>query len=162
MKISLYRFITTFCLVPVNDWVAFGQRLLSFAQRLLIIKFFFTIGKVLFETFKTPAYLAVIVAILTYFPDSVKWIFLKIGEIQIKCFSIMLNVIMPDIFATAGDSYSTAGDLWQAGLNALPSDVLDIMNAVGVAELLGIVTTCLMSGWIVRIYRRVMLRAGLL
>ena len=28
-KISLYRFITTFCLVPVTDWGAFIQRIVG-------------------------------------------------------------------------------------------------------------------------------------
>jgi len=160
--IPLYKMLTTFCIVPTYDWAAFGQRVLSMVQKMLLLRGLLFIGQILYNTFKTPLFLVVAVAALTYFPDTIAWIFIKIGQIQITCFAIMLNVVMPDIFATANGDYKTWGQIWQQGVSALPADMVEVMNGIGVAELLGIVTSTLVSGAMVRLYRRVMLRAGLL
>ena len=37
MKISLYRFLTTFCIVPTFDWGAFAQRVFGWATRAVLI-----------------------------------------------------------------------------------------------------------------------------
>lgn len=161
-KMGLYQFLSTFGIVPTYDWAAFGQRLLSWAQRLLLIRFVLTISKVVYEAFKTPAFLAVLVAVLTYCPDTVQWVLLQIGNIQIKCFMLLLSVVMPEIFATGSGAMHSWAAIWQNGLNLLPSDVIDVMNAIGVGELLGLVTSTLTSGYLISIYRKVMLRAGLL
>lgn len=154
-RISLYRFLTTFAIVPTYDWAAFGQRVLSMAQKMLLFRLIYSFAK-------TPMYLGLVVAAVTYFPDTIAWIFISIGQIQIKCFMIMLNAVMPDIFATGAGDYRGWAEIWSAGLAALPEDVLSIVNGVGVAEIMGLVTTTLTSGWMIKIYRKTMLRAGLL
>lgn len=161
-RISLYQFLTTFAIVPTYDWAAFGQRVLSMVQKMLLFRLILKIGEVLFSFAKTPMYLGLVVAAITYFPDTIAWIFVSIGQIQIKCFMIMLNAVMPDIFATGAGDYRGWADIWSAGLSALPEDVLSIVNGVGVAEIMGLVTTTITSGWMIKIYRKTMLRAGLL
>ena len=158
MKISLYKFLTTYCIIPTTDWAAVAQRALAWLQRLFII------GAIikLFKLISTPFYLVGIIALLTYFPDQISWIFIKIGEIELKMFAIILSVVMPDIFAKGAGEYSSWSEIWQNGLNQLPTEMVDIMNGLGVAGLMGLVTSTISSIWLIKIYRKVMLRAGLL
>lgn len=157
-KISIYKFLTTFCIVPTTDWAAVAQRALAWLQRLFLISAFIKFIKML----STPFYLVGIVALLTYFPDQISWIFIKIGEIEMKVFAIVLSVAMPDIFAKGAGEYASWSQIWQDGLNALPAEMVEIMNGIGVAGILGMVTSTISAVWVIKIYRKVMLRAGLL
>lgn len=161
-KIGLYRFITTFCVIPTTDWAAVAQRALAWLQRLFLIHAILKLMGWVFNALKTPMFLGLIVLAITFFPDTICWIFLKIGELQMKCFLLLLNVVMPVIFETAGGEYRSWQDIWQTGLDLLPKDMLEIMNGLGVAELIGLVTSTLTSGWIIRIYRKTMERAHLM
>lgn len=158
MKISLYKFVTTFCLIPTTDLAAILQRWLAWAQRLFLIAAFVKLIKML----STPFWFVAIVAVLTYFPDSVAWIFIKIGELEIRAFAVLLSAVMPDIFATGAGEYQSWAQIWQTGLNALPVEMVEIMNGLGVSALLGMVTSTISSVWIIKIYRKIMLRGGLL
>lgn len=158
MKISLYKYLTTFCIIPTTDWAAVAQRALAWLQRLFIISALIKF----FKMISTPFYLVGIIALLTYFPDQISWIFIKIGEIELKVFAIVLSVAMPDIFAKGAGEYSSWSEIWQTGLNQLPADMVEIMNGLGVAGLMGLVTSTISAVWMIKIYRKVMLRAGLL
>lgn len=151
MKISPYKFITTFCIVPVNDWSAFFQR----------IFYGFIIFR-LVDFLKTPFFWVSFVALLTYSPDTIAWIFIKIGEIEMRVIGLCLSATMPEIFGTAGGSFTSWGQIWSAGLNALPTEVVQVMNALGVAQIMGMVTTTCGVVSSVRLYRAVMKRGGLL
>lgn len=157
-KISIYRFLTTFCIVPTTDWAAIAQRALAWLQRLFLISAFIKLIKMI----STPFYLVGIVALLTYFPNQISWIFIKIGEIELKVFAIVLSVAMPDIFAKGAGEYSSWAEIWQNGLDQLPAEMVEIMNGLGVAGILGLVTSTISAVWVIKIYRKVMLRAGLL
>lgn len=157
-KISIYKFLTTFCIVPTTDWAAVAQRTLAWLQRLFLIGAFIKLIKML----STPFYLVGIVALLTYFPDQISWIFIKIGEIELRVFAIVLSVAMPDIYAQGAGEYANWSQIWQDGLNALPAEMLEVMNGLGVAGILGLVTSTISAVWVIKIYRKVMLRAGLL
>ena len=109
-----------------------------------------------------PLFLGTIVLALTLFPETVGWIFLKIGEIELQVMTILMTAIMPDIVSVGGGEYQTWAQVWQDGLNILPSEIVDVMNSVGVAYLLGMVTSTISAVGLIRLYRRVMLRAGLL
>lgn len=148
--------------MPTIDLGQFVLELRKWFFFALIIKICTKIAQTMFEVCKTPFFLFTIWLALTYFPDTIAWIFIKIGEIQIMIFSLMLSVIMPEIFKTASGDYASWSDIWQAGMNSLPSDFVQILNGVGVAEIIGITTSTLMSGWIISLYRKTMLRAGLL
>lgn len=139
-------------ILELRKWIFFAA----------IIKICTSIAKTLYEVAKTPLFLVTIWIALTYFPNTIQWIFLKIGGIEIKLFLMVLNIIMPEIFKTASGEMNSWAEIWQTGLNALPQDLLDVMNGIGVAELLGIVTSTITSGFIIRTYRKIMLRAGLL
>ena len=158
MKINVYQFLTTFCIVPTTDFAAIAQRALAWLQRLFIIGAIIKFLKML----STPFYLVGIVALLTYFPDQISWIFIKIGEIEMRVFAIVLSVAMPDIFAKGSGEYASWAEIWQTGLNQLPADMVDIMNGLGVAGLMGLVTSTISAVWLIKVYRKVMLRAGLL
>lgn len=109
-----------------------------------------------------PLALVAICAALTLFPDTIGWIFLKIGEIELRVMAIVLSVVMPDIFNAGAGSYTEWAQIWQEGINLLPSDMVDIINGLGVAYLLGLITNTIGAVFAIRIYRRAMLRAGLL
>ena len=160
-KISLYKFITTFCLVPTTDLAAVAQRALGILQRTLIISGLIKLVSFAFNVLSTPFYVAGLVALLTWSPDTVAWIFIKLGEIQMRVFLIVLNVAMPDIFQTAEGDFSSWADIWQEGLNLLPVEMVEIINGLGLAEIIGLVTGTIGSVWVIKIYRKVMLRAGL-
>lgn len=155
MKISLYKFITTFCLVPVTDWGAFIQRVVG---RLLLAGLFLRLLSLL----KQPLFIASLVAVLVWSPDTIAWIFIKIGEIELRVCAMLLSAIMPSIFETGGTAYTSWAQIWNAGLSALPSDVVQIINGLGVAQMLGLVTATWGAVSSIKIYRKVMLRAGLM
>ena len=41
---------------------------------------------------------------------------------------------MPDVFATGSGEYRGWAAMWNEGLNALPSDAVDVMNSIGVSR----------------------------
>lgn len=155
MKISMYKFITTFCIVPVTDWGAFIQRVVG---RLLLAGLFLRLLSLL----KQPLFIASLVAVLVWSPDTIAWIFIKIGEIELRVCAMLLSAIMPSIFETGGTAYTSWAQIWSAGLSALPSDVVQIINGLGVAQMLGLVTATWGAVSSIKIYRKVMLRAGLM
>lgn len=154
-KISLYKFVTTFCLVPVSDWGAFIQRTI---ERIFIGVLAFK----LFQLLRQPLFIGALVGVLIWSPETIAWIFIKIGEIELRVFTLLLSAIMPDLFGTAGTAYSSWEQVWSAGLAVLPQDMLDVINGLGVAQILGLVTATWGAVTSVKIYRKVMLRAGLL
>lgn len=158
MKINLYRFITTYCLIPTTDWAAVAQRTLAWLQRIFIISAIIRLIKML----STPFWFVAIVALLTYFPDSVAWVFIKLGEIEIRAFAVLLSAIMPDIFANGAGEYQSWSQIWATGLNSLPAEMVEIMNGLGVSALLGMVTATMTSVMTIKIYRKIMIRGGLL
>lgn len=154
-KISLYRFVTTFCVFPVTDWPAFIQRIIA---RLLLSALVFRILSLL----KQPLFIAALIGVLIWSPDTIAWIFIKIGEIQLRVITLLLVAVMPDLFSAGGNAYSSWAQIWSAGLSALPTDMVAIMNGLGVAQILGLVTSTWGAVSSIKIYRKVMLRAGLL
>lgn len=109
-----------------------------------------------------PLGLAAIVVAFTLFPDTIGWIFLQIGNIQLKFFVLLLSEVMPDIVNEGKADFDTWYSIWQAGLNLLPPDLVEVLNSVGVAYLLGMITATIVTISTIRVYRKVMLRAGLL
>lgn len=154
-KISLYKFVTTFCIVPVNDWSAFVQRI---TKKILTI---WLVSK-LIDVVKAPLFWISLVALLTWSPDTVAWIFIKIGEIELQVIAMIMTVVMPDVFANGSVQYSSWSQLWQEGLNALPSEMVDVMNSLGVAQLLGYVTATFGAVSTIKIFRSAMKRARLM
>lgn len=152
-KMGLYRFLTTFCIFPVTDWSALLQRITSEAIRAFLFW-------LLINVLSKPLFFIALIALLTYMPDTIGWIFLKIGEIGIKVAFLVMNAIMPDVFATGGGEYRGWVAIWNDGLNALPSDAVDIMNGIGVAQILGMVISTAFAVFSIRIIRRIMNRAG--
>lgn len=154
-RISLYTFVTTFCLVPVTDWGAFIQRVIG---RLLLTGLLLK----LFSLLKQPLFIASLIGLLIWSPDTIAWIFIKIGELELRVFAMFLSAIMPDLFGTAGTAYTSWEQIWSQGLMALPSDMVQVINGLGVAQILGLITATWTAVSSVKIYRKVMLRAGLL
>lgn len=134
-----------------------AQVALSWIHRIILLNIFYIIIKVLSK----PLYIVGIIVLLTYFPDVVQWIFMQIGLIQIKIFAILLNILMPEIFAYSSGDITNWAQLWNSALTALPSEVLEVMRALDVASLMGIVTTCLTSGFVIRTILRINKRMGL-
>lgn len=154
-KISLYRFVTTFCVFPVTDWPAFIQRTV---QRLLLSALIFRIMSLL----KQPLFIAALIGVLIWSPDTIAWIFIKIGDIQLRVIALLLVSIMPDLFSAGGAAYGSWAAIWGAGLAALPAEIVQIINGLGVAQILGLVTSTWGAVSSIKIYRKIMLRAGIL
>lgn len=148
--------------MPTFDWAAFAQRVFQFATKLLLFRVLLGFLGMAFNLFKTPIFLVGLVLALTYFPDTIQWVFMQIGMIQIKLFMIVLSAVMPDIFTFGSADVNSWAAIWNQGISALPSDMVDVMNGLGVAELLGLVTSTLMAGSTIAIYRKIMTRAGLM
>ena len=109
--------------------------------------------------FSKPFYIAGLVLLLAYFPDTVQWIFMQLGLIQIKIFMLLLTIVLPEIFKDLNvESYA---DIFNQGINALPTEIVEVCASLGVAENLGLIVSCLGAGWIIRIYLNAMNRAGL-
>lgn len=152
-RLGLYKFVTTFCLFPVSDWGAFLQRITSEGIRAIL---FWMLVNVLTK----PMFFIGLIALLTWMPDTIGWIFLKIGEVGIKVAFLVMNAIMPDVFATGSGEYRGWAAMWSDGLNALPADAVDVMNSIGVAQVLGMVISTAFAVFSIRIIRRIMNRAG--
>ena len=162
MRISLYKFLTTFCIVPTFDWGAFAQRVFGWATRAVLISAVIRVIGTLFNLVKTPMFLGGLYLAILWFPDTIQWIFLQIGNIQIKCFMLMLSIVMPEVFTVGSGDVNSWAQIWSQGLSMLPTEMLDVINGLGVAEMLGLVTSTLTSGFVITMYRKIMTRAGLL
>lgn len=147
--------------MPTFDVAAFLQRISKMIIFGLILRSVLRILEFAYNVFKTPLALGTIVIMLAYYPDVLQWVLMKIGELQIKCFAIVLNAIMPDIFGSMGTNVTSWHTIWQQGLSLLPSNLVQILNAVGVAELMGLITATLTAGSTVLLYRRVLSRVGI-
>lgn len=162
MKISLYKFLTTFCIVPTFDWGAFLQRVFGWVTRAALVAAIIKVIGTLFNLVKTPLFLVGVYLALLWFPDTIQWIFLKIGEIEIKMFMLVLSVVMPEVFTVGSSDVNSWAAIWNQGLSMLPSEMLEVINGLGVAEMLGLISSTLTSGFVIRMYRKIMTRAGLL
>lgn len=147
--------------MPTFDITAFLQRISKMIIMGFILRSVLKLLEVAYNVFKTPVALGTIVLMLAYYPDVLQWVLMKIGELQIRCFAIVLNAIMPDIFSGMGTNVTSWHTIWQQGLSLLPSNIVQILNAVGVAELMGLITATLTAGSTVILYRRVLSRVGI-
>ena len=148
--------------MPTFDWAAFAQRIFGWFTRAMLISMVIKVIGTLFNLVKTPMFLVGLYLALLWFPDTIQWIFLQIGNIQIKMFMIVLSSVMPDVFTFGSVEVNSWAAIWQQGLSALPTDMVEVINGLGVAEMLGLVTSTLMAGSTIAIYRKIMMRAGLL
>ena len=148
--------------MPTFDWAAFVQRVVGWIKTFIIVHIFLKVFGTLFNLFKTPLFLVALYVALVYFPDTCQWIFQRIGEIQVKAFMVLLSTIMPDIFVFGATEVSSWAQIWNLGLALLPSEIVEVMNATGIGEMLGLVTTTLTAGSCIMVYRKIMTRAGLL
>lgn len=161
-RISLYRFITAFCLVPTFDWGAFAQRVFGWVMKASLISLLIKAVSGLFNLVKTPMFIVGLYLALLWFPDTIQWIFMKIGEIEIKMFMIVLSTVMPDVFTFGSGEVDSWAAIWNQGLAGLPAEMLEVINGLGVGEMLGLVTGTIMAGSTMMVYRKIMTRAGLL
>lgn len=148
--------------MPTFDWAAFAQRIFGWFTRAMLISMVIKVVGTLFNLVKTPMFLVGLYLALLWFPDTIQWIFLQIGLIQIKLFMLVLSSVMPDVFTFGSGEVNSWAAIWQQGLSALPTDMVEVINGLGVAEMLGLVTSTLMAGSTIAIYRKIMIRAGLL
>lgn len=107
-----------------------------------------------------PLMIAGLIFLLLYYPDAVAWVFMKIGEIQLHVFAIILAAVMPNLFPTSDvDSWAS---IWNNAISAFPQEVVDVMAALDLAGLLGMVTTCLTAGFTIKLYLRLVKRIGVI
>lgn len=147
--------------MPTFDLSAFLQRISKMIIMGMILRSVLFIMSTMFKAFKTPLALGAIVIMLAYYPDVIQWVLMKIGDLQMKCFAILLNAVMPDIFSSMGTQVTSWRQIWQTGLGILPTNLVSVLNAVGVAELMGLVTATLTAGSTVILYRKVLTRIGI-
>ena len=148
--------------MPTFDWAAFAQRIFGWFTRAMLIAMVVRVIGTLFNLVKTPMFLVGLYLALLWFPDTIQWIFLQIGLIQIKLFMLVLSSVMPDVFTFGSGDVNSWAAIWQQGLSGLPTEMVEVINGLGVAEMLGLVTSTLMAGSVIAIYRKIMMRAGLL
>lgn len=154
-SISLYKFITAFCLVPVNDWGAFVQRLVDKVLKIWLVTR-------LISFLSKPIFFVGLAGLMIIAPEFFVWIFIKIGEFEIVVMSIMLNAVMPDLFGSASGQYSSWAQLWSQGLSALPADMVEVMNSLGIAQLLGYITSTYGAIFVIKTIRGAFKRARLI
>ena len=148
--------------MPTFDWAAFAQRIFGWITRAALISLVIKVIGGLFNLVKTPLFLVGLYLALLWFPDTIQWIFMQIGMIQIKMFTLVLSSVMPEIFTFGSSEVNSWAAIWNQGLSGLPTEMVEVINGLGVAEMLGLVTSTLMAGSTIAIYRKIMTRAGLL
>ena len=82
--------------MPTFDWAAFAQRIFGWFTRAMLITAVIKVIGTLFNLVKTPMFLVGLYLALLWFPDTIQWILLQIGIIQIKMFMMILSVVMPN------------------------------------------------------------------
>lgn len=148
--------------MPTFDWAAFAQRIFGWITRAALISLVIRVVGTLFNLVKTPMFLVGIYLALLWFPDTIQWIFMQIGMIELKMMMIVLSSVLPDIFTFGSGEVESWAAIWQQGLAGLPTEMVEIINGLGVADMLGLVTSTLLSGSTIALYRKIMTRAGLL
>lgn len=148
--------------MPTFDWAAFAQRIFGWFTRAVLIAMVIRVVGTLFNLVKTPMFLVGLYLALLWFPDTIQWIFLQMGMIEIKMFMILLSSVMPEVFTFGSGEVNSWAAIWQQGLSSLPSEMVEVINGLGVAEMLGLVTSTLIAGSTIATYRKIMMRAGLL
>lgn len=147
--------------MPTFDLSAFLQRISKMIIMGLVLRSVLKLLEIAYNVFKTPLALGTIVLMLAYYPEKVQWVLMKIGELEITAFAILLSVVFPDIFWGMSGQLHSWQAIWSAGLSALPVNVVQVLNGVGVAELMGLVTSTLSAGSVVLLYRKIMNRMGI-
>ena len=147
--------------MPTFDLSAFLQRISKMIIMGLVLRSVLKLLEIAYNVFKTPLALGTIVLMLAYYPEKVQWVLMKIGELEITAFAILLSVVFPDIFGGMSGQLHSWQAIWSAGLSALPVNVVQVLNGVGVAELMGLVTSTLSAGSVVLLYRKIMNRMGI-
>lgn len=109
-----------------------------------------------------PLFIIGLIALLTYYPETIQWIFVKIGEIELKVFAMFLNLAMPDIFGKVGTEYETWSSLFNNALSVFPDEILQVCQSLDVAGLMGMVTTCLTTGGTIILMRKILMRGGVI
>lgn len=103
-----------------------------------------------------------LIGVLTYYPEAIQWIFVKIGEIELKIFAMLLSVAMPDIFGGVSTEYDSWAGLFNSALSVIPSEILEVCQSLDVAGLMGMVTSTLTVGGTIVLTKRILLRGGIL
>lgn len=134
-----------------------AERALSFIRNILLAHIIITMVRV----WSKPLYLAGIIAMFMYFPDALQWIFMQIGLIELRIFAIILAVVMPEVFNYASGDVQSWADIFNSALAGLPTEMLQVMQNLQIAQLMGIVTSCLTSGFVIRTFLRMNKRMGL-
>lgn len=116
----------------------------------------------LIRFFSKPLFIIGLIALLTYYPDTIQWIFVKIGEIELKVFAMFLSVAMPDIFGEVGSEYDSWSSLFNSALSVFPDEILQVCQSLDVAGLMGMITACITTGGTIILMRKTLLRGGVI
>lgn len=146
-----------FCPLPVIAGVGLG-----FLLRAVIGGLISGAILALIRFLSKPLFIIGLVAILTYYPDVVQWIFVKIGEIELKVFAMFLSIALPDIFGEVGSEFDSWSSLFNNALSVFPDEILQVCQSLDVAGLMGMVTTCLTTGATIILMRKVIMRGGVI
>lgn len=148
--------------ISSKDWVGAYQRARQIILLGLILGIIRAIYNIVSKCFTTPLILGTIIMILLYFPNVVMWIFAKIGSIFLFLFMEVIKIFFPIVFGAVGGTMDDLKSIYQGGFSALPADVLEFLNAIGVAELMGVIMTSIFICAIIRIYRSILKSARLI
>lgn len=135
-----------------------AQILVTWLKRAGILIALEKIITILIRILEKPAYLGGLFIIVMYYPDTLQWLLMQIGLIELKIFAIILNAFLPDIFTISASEVNSWTTIFNEGINALPTDVVDVMAKANVAELMGMVTSALSAAFAIRLYFRIMNR----
>lgn len=148
--------------ITTTDWKAALQRSKMIVLVGLILGALRAVNTIITKAITTPLFLGTIILVLLYFPNAVSWIFAKIGSIFLNLFLWVIGLILPVILGAFGDVGQDVKDLFQGSFSGLPADIIDLLNAVGVGSLMGMILTTIWAISMVRIYRSILKSARLL
>lgn len=136
-----------------------AQVLVSWLKRAGLIYLVSKILQFVIKICEKPAYLGGLFVLVMYFPDTLQWLLMQIGLLELRIFAIILGAVMPDIFTTGAGLITSWSQIFNDGINALPADMVDVMAKMNIAELMGLITSTLTAGWTIRLYFRIINRA---
>lgn len=135
--------------------------LVRIVQKFVIITALLKIAGFLIDLFKKPAFLVALMATIAYYPEAIQWVMYQLGLLQVKVIMLILNALMPQVWGAASVEGATeVADIFNSSVHALPSEVVQVIQALDIISLLGMVFTTLTIVFLVKFYYAIMDKMG--
>lgn len=142
MEIDLLLLIAAFPVFTLDGITRIGQNIVALGQRVLMFSVVSTLVSFILRLFTTPLYLAGIVAAINFAPNTIRWIFAKMGALAIDFALQMVEIMQPVVADVAkGEAFEGLSNTYVVAYTNLPPEINEMLASLGVHEMLGLIIT---------------------